>query len=98
MKFKGICILVEHNLTHNAPESLRFQVIWSITFYDIQDRLYPVQELLFVILRAGGSIDAVLRQNAAGKGGRGRGERAVLLHLRLGVCGDVRGHGRVQSP
>ena len=38
------------------------------------------------------------RQDHAGKGRGGRIQRAVLLHLRLGVCGDVRGHGRVQSP
>ena len=30
------------------------------------------------------------RQDAAGQGGGRRGERAVLLHLRLGLCGDVR--------
>ena len=39
VEFKGICILVEHDLTHNAPESLRFQIIWCVTFDDIQDRL-----------------------------------------------------------
>ena len=38
------------------------------------------------------------RQDHAGKGRGGRIQRAVLLHLRLGVRGDVRGHGRVQSP
>ena len=37
------------------------------------------------------------RQDHAGKGRGGRIQRAVLLHLRLGVCGDVRGHGRVQG-
>ena len=38
------------------------------------------------------------RQDHAGKGCGGRIQRAVLLHLRLGVRGDVRGRGRVQSP
>ena len=38
------------------------------------------------------------RQNHAGQGRGRRGQRAVLLHLRLGVRGDVRGHGRVQGP
>ena len=37
-------------------------------------------------------------QDHAGKGRGGRIQRAVLLHLRLGVRGDVRGHGRLQSP
>jgi len=35
VKFKGICILVEHDFTHNAPEDLRFQVIRCVTFDDI---------------------------------------------------------------
>lgn len=39
MEFKGICILIEHDLAHNAPESLRFQVIWCVTFDNIQDGL-----------------------------------------------------------
>ena len=33
-------------------------------------------------------------QNAAGEGRRGRGEGAVLLDFRLGICGDVCRHGR----
>lgn len=40
VEFKGICILVEHNLTHNATEGFRFQVIRCVTFDDIQDRLH----------------------------------------------------------
>lgn len=40
VEFKGICILVEHNLTYNAPEGLRFQIIWCVTFDNIQDRLH----------------------------------------------------------
>ena len=40
VEFKGICILVEHDLTHNATEGFRFQVIRCITFDNIQDRLY----------------------------------------------------------
>ena len=34
------------------------------------------------------------RQDDAGQGRRRRGQRAVLLHLRLGIRGDVRRHGR----
>ena len=37
------------------------------------------------------------RKDAACKGSGRRGERAVLLHFRLRVCGDVRRHGRVQG-
>lgn len=40
VEFKGICILVEHNLTHNATEGFRFQVIRCVTFDNIQDRLH----------------------------------------------------------
>ena len=36
-------------------------------------------------------------QNHARQGSRGRSERAVLLHFRLGICGDVRRHGRQQG-
>ena len=35
--------------------------------------------------------------DVAGQGGRGRGACAVLLNLRLGVCGDVCRHGRGQG-
>ena len=35
VEFKGICILVEHNLANNAPESLRFQVIRCVAFDNI---------------------------------------------------------------
>ena len=38
------------------------------------------------------------RQDHAGQGGGRRVQRALLLHVRLGVRGDVRGHGRIQSP
>ena len=37
------------------------------------------------------------RQDHAGQGCGRRGQRALLLHVRLGVRGDVRGHGRVQG-
>ena len=40
VEFKGICILVEHNLAHNATEGFRFQVIGCVTFDNIQDRLH----------------------------------------------------------
>ena len=35
------------------------------------------------------------RQDHAGQGSGRRGQRALLLHVRLGVRGDVRGHGRM---
>ena len=38
------------------------------------------------------------RQNHAGQGGGRRVQRALLLYVRFGVRGDVRGHGRIQSP
>ena len=37
------------------------------------------------------------RQDDAGQSRRRRGERAVLLHLRFGIRGDVRRHGREQG-
>ena len=36
-------------------------------------------------------------QNAAGQGRGWRGESALLLHFRLGIRGNVRGHGRGQG-
>ena len=38
------------------------------------------------------------RQDHAGQGRGRRGQCALLLHVRLGVRGDVRGHGRQQGP
>ncbi len=38
------------------------------------------------------------RQDSAGQGRGRRGQRALLLHLRLGLCGDVRGRGRLPGP
>ena len=38
------------------------------------------------------------RENAAGKGHCWRGRGAILLHLRLGVCGDVCWRGCVACP
>ena len=37
------------------------------------------------------------RQDAACQGGCGRSAGAVLLYLRIGICGNVRGHGRRQG-
>ena len=37
------------------------------------------------------------RQDAAGEGHRGRGQRSFLLHFRIGFRGDVRGRGRFQG-
>ena len=37
------------------------------------------------------------RQDHAGQGCGRRGQRALLLHVRLRIRGDVRGHGRVQG-
>ena len=47
--------------------------------------------------RAAGGLSRY-RQDAAGQGRGRRGQRALLLHLRLGLCGDVRGRGRLPCP
>ena len=47
--------------------------------------------------RAAGGLSRY-RQDAAGQGRGRRGRGAVLLHLRLRLCGDVRGRGRQPCP
>ena len=47
--------------------------------------------------RAAGGLPGY-QQDPAGQGRGRRGQRALLLHLRLRLCGDVRGRGRVPGP
>ena len=56
----------------------------------LQDRRAPAQG------RAAGGPSGH-GQDAAGPRGGGRGACAVFLDLRLGICADVRGHGRGQG-